>query len=139
MGKRKIKIRTLLEKNGLYYEGLKVVDYHMNILSKDTATLLARLVKEGLIEIPNDITQKQLAELMLGLIQKCDANNPNYDSKIDEEMTRIGNYTDREQYVNIIHTSSRNNNGGLYEDDESGYGTDLTSLYEDLRDSRHKR
>ena len=64
------------------------------------------------------------------MIQKCNVDNPDYDSKLDEEITRIGLKTD----AFAGHNKNKWDNGS-FEDDYFGFGTSISSSYDDYIDS----
>ena len=72
---------------------------------------------------------------MLELFRKCDYEDPMYDQKIDEEITRIGLYLD------IPHHDVNHNiwNNGMFYDDGFGFGTRPTDIYDDFIDSEYDR
>ena len=108
-------IIKLLEKYNLYTKQILEINYHMSILDKDANYVVMKVL--GLSNLP----EKELAELVYGLILKCDAKNNEYDSRIDEEMIRIGLST------NLFYGKKIKN----WTDDNS----QVTSLYDDFQDS----
>lgn len=130
---KKLIIENLLKKYGLYSEEIKNIDFHMNILKSDAKELVARLSRDGLVSLEIELTEEELAKLILELMLKCDVNNPNYNTKLDEEMTRIGMKTDH-----FLGGHNKNIwNNGFFEDDGFGFGTEPTSIYDDYIDSQN--
>ena len=74
------------------------------------------MVKDEIIDIPGNLPENQLADVILRLINKCDANNPEYDPKLDEEMVRIGLSTDRGRFINGPFINGDSNHGGTFYD-----------------------
>ncbi len=123
-------VETLLKKYGKWTPEMKMLNYHINIMKYDPKALLDILSRDKVIEIdPNNISEEQLAEVILRLIKKCNAVNPEYDSKLDEEMTRIGMNTIGSRYRNIRYVPGKYDNAGLFEDDRSS----LPDVYEASR------
>lgn len=123
-------VETLLKKYGKWTPEMKMVNYHMGINKYDPKALLDILSRDKVIEIdPNNISEEQLAEVILRLIKKCNASNPEYDSKINEEMTRIGMNTMGSRYRNMRYVPGKYDNAGLFEDDRSN----IPNVYEASR------
>lgn len=123
--KKEITVKDLLKKYKLYTTQIININYHLNVMWCEAQYLVFKVV--GL----TGLTEEELAKVLYELILKCDSNNPNYDVKIDEEMTRRGNSTD-------VFYGGRNHNkwnNGLFEDDGFGFGTEVTSIYDDYQDS----
>ena len=121
-----MKVGNLLKKYNLYDERIKNINYHLDIFTLDAEYLVFKVL--GI----KNLTEKELANILLELINKCDMKNPYYDAKIDEEMTRIGIGTDK-FYGGHNHNIWNNNN---FSDDGFGFGTEPTSLYDDYIDSQ---
>ena len=81
----KLSVENLLKKYNLYTKDIDIINYHLNVMWCEAEHLVFKIT--GL----TDLTEDELAIILYNLILKCDASNKNYDSKIDEEMTRIGN------------------------------------------------
>ena len=83
--KEELSVGDLLRKHHLYTKDVDIINYHLNVMWCEAKYLVFKVT--GL----TDLTEDELATVVYSLILKCDANNKDYDSKIDEEMTRIGN------------------------------------------------
>lgn len=118
-------VKELLKRYKLYTDQIKNINYHLNIMWCEARILLHRVTGQMISN------EEDLAKILYNLILKCDANNPNYDAKLDEEMTRRGNSTDK-FYGGKNHNKWNN---GLFEDDGFGFGTEITSIYDDYQDS----
>ena len=126
-------VKTVLRKNNLYDENLGKIDYHMNILNSDAKRLISKISGEGIFADVEKLSELEKAKLLLKLIKKCDANSEEYDEDLDKEMTRFG--LELNDNISIGKTPSKWNNGGMFEDDGFGFGTEPTSIYDDYMDS----
>jgi len=126
MSNKQLLIRDLLKKYDMYGKKVINTDYHLNILNHNVNSVLSRLARENLVEIDPGLSEEELAGLVLDLINKCDVQNQDYDSKLDEEMTRIGIATDKFRAFS---------NYSAWDDDFS-CGTSFTSIYDDYVDSQ---
>ena len=131
MDTKNLIIKNLLKKYGLYSGKISEINYHLNILDYNAEQLVMRLARNGLIVLPQNLSEEVLVKIVLDLILKCDINNPDYDPKIDEEMIRIGMKTDQ-FYGGHNHNIWAN---GMFHDDGFGFGTEPTSIYDDYIDS----
>lgn len=129
MGKKKT-VMNLFQKYNKFSKEIGILNFHLNILNCNVDDLLAKLRKDNIVDIPKDISEEELSELIVRVIQKCNVDNPDYDSKLDEEITRIGLKTD----VFAGHNKNKWNNGS-FEDDYFGFGTSISSSYDDYIDS----
>ena len=113
-------IRELLKKNRLLTKKIINVDYHMDLLNYD--------VENFKYKIPQlrEMTEAEVVNYIIDVYSKCDLNNPEYDSKIDEEMTRIALRT------NVFYGGHNHNKWetGTFEDDYYGFGNDLMATYD---------
>lgn len=129
---KKNTVRELFRKYNKFSKEIDTINFHLNVLNCNVDDLLARLRKDNVIDVPKDIDEEKLSELIVRIIQRCNMDNPDYDSKLDEEMTRIGLKTDA---FYGGHNKNKWNNGGLFEDDYYGFGTSTSSSYDDYIDS----
>ena len=83
--KEELSVGNLLRKHNLYTKDVDIINYHLNVMWCGAEYLAFKVT--GL----TDLTEDELATVLYNLILKCDASNKQYDPKIDEEMTRIGN------------------------------------------------
>ena len=113
-------IRELLKKNRLLTKKIINVDYHMDLLNYD--------VENFKYKIPQlrGMTEAEVVNYSIDVYSKCDLNNPEYDSKIDEETTRIALRT------NVFYGGHNHNKWetGTFEDDYYGFGNDLMATYD---------
>ena len=128
------KVKDILKAYGLYNDELARINYHLNIFGCDLKTLITKLSKNGIMVTSKNITEEEMAYIIEDLIRKCDMNNPEYDSKIDEEMTRIGHKTDQ---FDCSHKCSKWNNGML-SDDGYGTGSEIMDIYDSCVDSMNE-
>ena len=82
------RVVDLLRDKKLLTEDIKMVNYHMNLL-KCTIEDLSMKVPE--LKGKNE---DEIAAYVVNAFSKCDERNPEYDFKLDQEMTRIGLKTD---------------------------------------------
>ena len=88
-------VRELFKKYKLFNKEISKMNFHLNVLCCNSEKLLKQLSDSGVIIISEEMEEKDVAVFLETLIEKCDMDNPNYDSVLDEEMTRIGMRTDR--------------------------------------------
>lgn len=84
MNVKNISVWHLLRRYKLYTDEINNICFHLGVQTYDAYHLAWRIA--GV----NDLKEKELAQLIYQLILKCDVDNPDYDPKLDEEMTRIG-------------------------------------------------
>jgi len=120
-----MKIGDLLRKYGLLSKEIVDINYHMNALHCDVKHL------KSIVPELFDKNGEELALCIKEIFDKCDSSNPEYDAKLDEEMTRMGLKTD------VFYPGYNHNkwNNGMFEDDGFGFGTEPSSLYDDYIDS----
>ena len=119
-------IKDLLRKNNLLTKEISIVNYHMNLLNCDVEELKARIPKL------RDKNDQEIINYIIDIFDKCDQNSANYDSKIDEEMTRIGMKTD------VFYGRHCNSKWNRDTDDYYGFGNEITSEYDNYIDSMSK-
>ena len=128
------KVKAILNENNMLNETIMKTNYHMNILNADIDILLNKLSREGLVSLKEGMTEEEVAELLVSLIDKCNMENELYDKELDEEMTRIG--LGLNEQISTRNTPNKWDNGGMFHDDGFGVGSELTSSYEDYMDSQ---
>lgn len=121
----KQKVRDVLRKNNLYTKQIENIIYHLNISNCSAEELLYSITQKV------GLSSEEIARELYDLIMKCDSNNKDYDYKLDEEMTRFGTRTSV-FYGGHCHNKWQT---GTFEDDGFGFGTEITSLYDDYIDS----
>ena len=97
----------------------------MRVLDTDAEELAFRILNQ------KDVPEAELAVTIYTLILRCDSNNPEYSSKLDEEMTRFGLKTDK--YDNN-RPHSKWHHGTLYSDSDPGISEMYTDMYDDYQD-----
>ncbi len=116
-------VENLLKKYKLLDNNIKRIDYHMSTLRSDANALVRRVLDL------NDLEEPELATTIYTLILRCDYNNPAYNAKLDEEMTRFGMETDKYDNNRPQRIWYRANMI-----DDSDYGT--TEMYTDMVDDQ---
>lgn len=129
MEKNKIKVIDLLKKYNLYTKKILDINFHLNILNTEANLLVLRI--KGI----KDLEEKDLAVIILDMILKCDQTNPEYDQKLDLEMTRFGLKTDK--FYGRHHHGPWVNE--TFEDDYFGFGTSPVKDYDDLVDLENEK
>lgn len=114
-----MKVKDFLRKYNVLSKEISNVDFHMNLLNIDLEELKRRIPE---LKDKND---QELLKYVSLIFKKCDSLNPEYDSKLDEEMVRIGLRTDK------FYGGHKN---GLFEDDGFEFNAELTSIYDDYID-----
>lgn len=122
---KKLSVKELLQKYKLDDKDIYRINYHMSILSYDAKLLIFKIL--GI----NDMEEQEMANKIYEMILKCDATNPEYEQKLDEEMTRLGMKAN--QYYGGHSHSVRNY--GLFEDDGFGFGRTPGDIYDTYIDS----
>ena len=133
--KDKITVKNLLKKYDFLDKEVVVLNNQLGILGHEANYLLLKLSRSGVITLPSnfsEISELEVATLILELIKRCDVNNPNYNKTIAEEMIRIGFETSK-FYGGHNHNKW---NTGTFQDDGFGFGTEPLSLYDDYIDSQ---
>ena len=122
-------VKDFLRKYNVLSKEISNVDFHMNLLNVDLEELKLRIP-----ELKGKNDQEVLKYLSL-IFKKCDSSSPEYDSKLDEEMVRIGLRTDK------FYGGHNNNiwNNGMFHDDGFGFGAEPTSIYDDYTDNEAGR
>ncbi len=119
-----MKIRELLKKQKLLTKKILLVNYHMNLLNCDVLELTNK------IPALKDKSQEELSNFIVNIFNRCDQDSPNYDSKLDLEMTRFGMKTDM-----FIGGHCKNIwSYDTFSDDYYGFGDEVTSIYDDYID-----
>lgn len=124
-----MKVKDFLRKYNVLSKEISNVDFHMNLLNVDLEELKRRIP-----ELKDKNDQEVLKYISL-IFKKCDSSSPEYDSKLDEEMVRIGLRTDK------FYGGHNNNiwNNGMFHDDGFGFGTEPISIYDDYIDNEAER
>lgn len=132
---KKIKVNDILTKYNLLDKKLSALaGNHLNILKKDFDEFIAFLKKENIIDISNCKTEKDFAEKIFEIIEKCDSTNSKYDDDIYMKIAKYGNH--------YIINGGHNHNiwaNGMFEDDGFGLGKTNTDLYDDYIDSENNK
>lgn len=118
----RISIYNLLKKYNLFDRKIANINYYVNIAGRDAVTVIFLLAKLGFTDVDvEQITEKDLANLIYNLILKCDGSNPEYNKDLYVEMTRLGFRTNQFDY--------RNKENDLYCDDEFIPGAASDDIY----------
>lgn len=119
-----MRVDNLLKKYNLLDDSIKRIDYHMGVLSEDADDLVLKILNQ------KEVPEAELAVTIYTLILRCDSNNPEYSSILDEEMTRFGLKTDK--FDTKPH--SKWHYGTLYSDSDPGVSEMYTDMYDDYQD-----
>ena len=124
-----MKIKDLLKKYKALTPEIVRTDYHMSLLNVDTMDLKRRI--PALAEKKD----QELVAYIAAIYRRCDSDNPEYDSKLDEEMVRLALRTDK---------FNGGRPDGMISDDvrtpaEEGVWEEITSIYDDVVDAENDR
>lgn len=123
-----MQIVDLLRKNNKLTKEIKNINFHFNLLTCDLEYFKMK------IPALRDKSNEEIANFVVEVFNKCDSSKEEYDYKLDEEMTRIGLRTD---VFNGRYTHNKWDEE-LFEDDNFGFGQEITSIYDDYIDSEGK-
>ena len=133
--KKNIKVNEILSKYNLLDKKLgALAGNHLNILKKDFDEFIAFLKKEGIIDISNCNTEKDFAQKIVEVIEKCDPSNPKYDDDVYMKVARYGNRYN----INTGHNHNIWANG-MFSDDGFGLSNTNTDLYDDYIDNENDK
>ena len=118
-----MRLIELYKKNKRKNREIIDVDYHMNLLYQDLDYL-----KNSIPEL-NGMSEEETLDYFDSIYRKCNSSNPEYDSKLDENMIRIGLRT------NEFYSYHDNLSNGAFAD--SGVGDTPSSLYDDFIDAQN--
>lgn len=117
-------VRELLVKYKLFNSKIEAIAYHLSILNQPVKYMVERLTSLGYFESGKKYTEEEKAIIICDVINKCDINSDDYNSKLDENIVRICLKTNK---------FPKRSKSSHMEDD--GNEVSVTSILDDYNDS----